>query len=230
MLHIILADSELETVPQKISSNKTIQRKAQKRGRKATELILDSNYHHNQMRKLKDSNRRGRPDIVHVCTLSALDSPLNKEGLLKFYVHTRQDKIIDINPETRIPRSYNRFIGLMEQLFITDGVPPDNPLMTLSEKSLENKINQINPRKTLAFTQNGEKVTKKQLFSNLEKTVDVCAIIGGFPHGNFISNIEEIADEHISIYPESLDAISVVNHVIQFYEEKFLDKPIFTDK
>lgn len=230
MLHIILSDSELETIPQKISSDKTIQRKAQKRGRRATELILDSNYYHNPMRKLDDSERRGRPDIIQVCILSALDSPLNREGFLKFYVHTRHDKIIDIDPETRIPRSYNRFIGLMEQLFITGGVPPDDPLMTLSENSLEEKINQINARKTFAFTQKGKKITKDQLFSNFEREDDICAIIGGFPHGEFISNIQKIADELITIYPESLDAISVVNHVIQFCEEKFLNKGIFADK
>ncbi len=230
MLHIILADSELETVPQKISSDKTLQRKAQKRGRKATELILDSNYYHKPMRKLKDSSRRGRPDIVHVCILSALDTPLNREGALKLYIHTRHDKVIDIDPKTRIPRSYNRFIGLMEQLFITKGVPPEDPLMTLSEKSLEKKINEINPDKTLAFTNKGRETSRNQIFSNFGREKDICAIIGGFPHDEFISNIEKVAEEILSIYPEPLDAVTVLNHIIQFYEEEFLNKTVFSER
>lgn len=223
MLHLILADSEIETVPKKISSDKSIQRKAQRRGRKATELILDSNYFHKPMRKLEDSERRGRPDIVHVCTLTALDTPLNREGYLNFCIHTRNNKIIEIDPSTRIPRSYNRFIGLMEQLFLIGSVPPEKNLMELSEMSLNEKLDEIEPKKTLAFSWGGKKASQRNIFEEIKIDEDICVIIGGFSHGDFLSDVANLSDELVSIYPDPLDAVTVVTHVIQFYEEEFLE-------
>lgn len=219
MLYLILADSELETVPSKIASDKSIQWKARKRGRRATELILDSNYYYRAMRNLPESERRGRPDIVHVCMLASLDSPLNHKGLLRFYVHTRQDKIIEANPETRIPRSYNRFIGLMEQLFLTGGVPPEGPLLHLREGSLADLVEEIEPKSTITFSDRGAKLRRKDLFKGVGDG-NVCVIVGGFPHGDFRSEVEEISDKIVSIYPKGLEALTVVTHAIQFYEEK----------
>lgn len=224
LLHLILADSEIETVPKKISSDKSIQRKAQRRGRKATELILDSNYFHKPMRKLADSERRGRPDIVHVCMLTALDTPLNREGYLNLYIHTRNDKIIEVDPSTRIPRSYNRFIGLMEQLFLTGGVPPGENLMKIYEMSLAGKLEEINPKKTIAFSKEGSRFNRKSIFQDLKREENICVIIGGFPRGGFLSEVEKLSDEIFRIYPDPLDAVTVATHIIQFYEEEFLEK------
>lgn len=42
-----------------------------------------------------------------------LDSPLNKAGLLQVYIHTEKNVLIEINPHTRIPRTFDRFCGLM---------------------------------------------------------------------------------------------------------------------
>lgn len=223
MLHVILADSEIETVPPKISSDKSIQRKAQRRGRKATELILDSNYFHKPMRKLEDSERRGRPDIMHVCMLTALDTPLNREGYLNLCIHTRNDKIIEVDSSTRIPRSYNRFIGLMEQLFLIGGVPPEENLMEISEMSLTEKVGEIDPKRTVAFSKKGGRFNRKSIFQGIERKEDLCVIIGGFPKGGFLSEVDEISDEIFRIYPDPLDAVTVVTHTIQFYEEEFLE-------
>jgi rRNA small subunit pseudouridine methyltransferase Nep1 len=48
--------------------------------------------------------------------LTLLDSPLNKAGLLQVFIHTRRGVLIEINPQTRIPRTFKRFCGLMVQL------------------------------------------------------------------------------------------------------------------
>ena len=53
-----------------------------------------------------------------------MDSPLNKAGLLQVYIHTEKNVLIEINPHTRIPRTFDRFCGLMGKvafwlLFIT---------------------------------------------------------------------------------------------------------------
>ena len=45
--------------------------------------------------------------------MTLLDSPLNKAGHLQVYVHTADNVLIEINPQTRIPRTFPRFAGLM---------------------------------------------------------------------------------------------------------------------
>lgn len=42
-----------------------------------------------------------------------LDSPLNRAGLLQVYIHTERNVLIEVNPSTRIPRTFDRFCGLM---------------------------------------------------------------------------------------------------------------------
>lgn len=48
-----------------------------------------------------------------------LDSPLNRANLLQIYIHTSKNILIEINPQTRIPRTYDRFAGLMRMIFET---------------------------------------------------------------------------------------------------------------
>lgn len=57
-----------------------------------------------------------RPDITHQCLLMLLDSPLNRAGKLQVYIHTERNVLIEVNPSTRIPRTFDRFCGLMVQL------------------------------------------------------------------------------------------------------------------
>jgi len=57
-----------------------------------------------------------RPDITHQSLLTLMDSPLNKAGLLQVYVSTANGVLIKISPNTKIPRTYNRFAALMAQL------------------------------------------------------------------------------------------------------------------
>lgn len=77
---------------------------------------------------LKNNNRdlgTCRPDIAHQCLLMLFDSPLNRAGLLQVYVHTSNNVLIEINPQTRIPRTFKRFAGLMGKsyfiLFLLQG-------------------------------------------------------------------------------------------------------------
>uniref|UniRef100_A0A8C5J6P9 EMG1 N1-specific pseudouridine methyltransferase n=1 Tax=Junco hyemalis TaxID=40217 RepID=A0A8C5J6P9_JUNHY len=57
-----------------------------------------------------------RPDITHQSLLMLMDSPLNRAGLLQVYIHTKKNVLIEVNPQTRIPRTFDRFCGLMVQL------------------------------------------------------------------------------------------------------------------
>jgi rRNA small subunit pseudouridine methyltransferase Nep1 len=217
MLHLILADSELERVPAEIARHKVIRYFARKRGRRPTELLLNSSKHHPAMRKLADGERRGRPDIVHAALLQALDSPANAVGELRTYVHTRHDAVIRVSPQTRLPRAYDRFEGLIEQLFLLGAVPPGNPLMTISPGTLKELAEEIRPDYTIAMSERGRRKRLSELFSRGEG--NVCVIVGGFPHGDFRSPVEQIADEQVSLFPKPLTAPAVVSRVIVAYEQ-----------
>ena len=221
MLHLILADSELEQVPREISTHRAIQRLARRRGRRPTELILNSSLHFPAMRGLPDGDRRGRPDIVHICLLLALDTPLNRERLLRTYVHTRHNKLITIDPSARLPRAFYRFEGLMEHLFLTGEAPPENPLLRLEDASLAALLERLKPKKTMTFSERGKGKLCREVFGELSKEDDVCAIVGGFPRGDFLSNVDELSDELISIDPEPLRAPTVIARVVYAYEEAF---------
>jgi rRNA small subunit pseudouridine methyltransferase Nep1 len=48
--------------------------------------------------------------------MAVLDSPLNKAGKVKLYIHTDRNVLIEVNPKCRIPRTFKRFSGLIVQL------------------------------------------------------------------------------------------------------------------
>jgi rRNA small subunit pseudouridine methyltransferase Nep1 len=78
--------------------------------------LLNCDDHVGIMKKHNKDPQKYRPDIVHQELLSVLDSPLNKAGKVKLYVHTEKNVLIEVNPSTRLPRTFKRFSGLMVQL------------------------------------------------------------------------------------------------------------------
>ena len=129
MLTLVLADTELERVPADLQRHPAVRASAKKRGVSPSTILLDSSFHHPALRKVPDGERRGRPDIAHIVLVVALDSILNLEGGLRIFIHTRNDEVIQFSPETRIPKNYTRFAGLMEDLFEKGEVPEEKPLL-----------------------------------------------------------------------------------------------------
>ena len=78
--------------------------------------LLNCDRHKQQIIKFNKDPSNCRPDILHQCLLMLFDSPLNRANLLQVYVHTQKKVLIEINPQTRIPRTFDRFSGLMVQL------------------------------------------------------------------------------------------------------------------
>ncbi|NJE75688.1 16S rRNA methyltransferase [Thermococcus sp. ES12] len=215
MLHLVIADAELELVPRPIRDHPAVVNHAKRRGKKPEEVLLDSTYHHAALKKLPDGERRGRPDIVHICLLNALESIANKEGKLRVYVHTRNDEVIYIKPETRIPRNYNRFVGLMESLFRDLAVPKNLELLRMEEKSLVELVEEINPDGIFVMHEDGKAMKPSEFGKILSGLRNPVVIVGGFPHGDFRS---ETPWERISLYDAPLMAWAVVNEVIISFE------------
>lgn len=117
MVVLLLAESALETVPMEIVNHPAVVKHARRKGKKATEILLDRSFHHSAMKGLELEYKRGRPDIVYHVLLDVTNSPLYREGKLIFLIHTIGDWVIRVRSGVRPPRAYFRFEGLMEKLF-----------------------------------------------------------------------------------------------------------------
>jgi rRNA small subunit pseudouridine methyltransferase Nep1 len=214
MLWLILADSELEMVPDAIAGAGCCVSYARKRGRSPRETLLDSTVHYPALERLRDGNRRGRPDLVHFFLLTALDSVQNLEGGLKVVVHTRNGQLIRIRPDTRLPKNQNRFVALMEQLFLKRQVPPQgDALMTLEEGTVESVLKEAAVEKTVVLSPRGRAVEARRHFSRMRDR-DVACIVGGFPDGDFTSPVYDMADEVLSISPYVLKVWTVASGIL----------------
>jgi len=219
LLTLILTESALETIPKRLWKHPTIKRYSEKHGKSTEFLLLDRSYHHSVMKTLKENEKRGRPDIVHFALLEALASPLNKEQLLQVYVHTINDYVITVNPQVRLPKNYNRFIGLMEQLFEFRRIPPTGPpLLTLTHETLSGLLQKIRSNFVLAFTRRGSLCTLEDAVAKISGEEKPVVIIGGFPHGHFSHTTLKLTDETVSIDFQMLETWTVTSRVIYEYE------------
>jgi rRNA small subunit pseudouridine methyltransferase Nep1 len=224
MLTVALVDAQLELIPSSITNHVSVVRSARKRGKPAEKMLLDSSLHHSAMQKLPDANRRGRPDIVHVFIMLCLDSILNQMGELRCLVHTVNDQLITVAPETRIPRNYNRFVGLMEQLFEKKSVPEDSPLLTLREPiSATDFVEECRcgGNRIVLFSERGREVRLSKYFKELKESSITC-LVGGFPHGDFAEELYTLADDVLSIYPTNLKAWTVTAEILVNYKNALL--------
>jgi rRNA small subunit pseudouridine methyltransferase Nep1 len=197
---ILFVEASIETVPKKLWKHPAIIADSRRRKRPPKKILLNISLHHKAM---VDHNipliKRGRPDIIHRTLLLTLDSPLNKEKQIEIYVHTIEDKIIWIHPDTRIPLDYYRFEGLITQLLEKGKVPPDTdkPLIKILNRNLEDIIGIEN--KVYLLDEKGRQITKEIIRDIIGNIV----IIGAFQEGDFRDDILDKADKIISIsrYP-----------------------------
>lgn len=226
MLTLVLAEAALETVPKEIASHPSVAKYARRRGKAPERVLLDRSYHHQAMRKLRDAHKRGRPDIVQLSLLAALETPLNAEGLLSVYVHTLGGYVISVDPSVRLPRNYLRFVGLMEQLFEEGAVPPksEKPLLAVRRQSFESLIVELSPTRVVGFSRLGKPAQLDELVKSLASEEHPVVVVGGFPHGHFSQEVLQHLDELVSIDPEPLEAWVVVSRVVYEFE-KALDLP-----
>jgi len=221
LLTLVLVESALETIPKLLWKHGAVQRYAQLHRRHPRFIVLDRSYHHSAMKTLELGEKRGRPDIVHFALLEALGSPLNKERLLRVYVHTINDYVVSVNPETRLPRNYVRFVSLMEQLFEFGRIPPkaaEKPLLTLKQQTLTQIIRGIQPSYILALSRIGKPMTLEATVSKLTEEKSPAVFVGGFPHGRFSKATVKLADVVVCIDGEMLETWTVVSRLIYEFE------------
>ncbi|XP_029047599.2 ribosomal RNA small subunit methyltransferase NEP1 isoform X1 [Osmia bicornis bicornis] len=153
---------------------------------------------------LKKNNRDSgscRPDIAHQCLLMLMDSPLNRAGLLQVYIHTEKNVLIEVNPQTRIPRTFKRFAGLMVQLLHKFSVrASDGPMKLL--KVIKNPVTDHLPvgcRKiVMSFSAN--KVQNPRELVPADEPIAI--VVGAMAHGQVNPDYSEDTIS-ISNYPLS---------------------------
>jgi rRNA small subunit pseudouridine methyltransferase Nep1 len=218
MISLILAESSLELVPEELKSHASVISHAQKLGKKPSEILLDNSWHFAAMKGIKDEIKRGRPDLVHFCILEATTIPLYQKNKIKIYIHTIDDKVIYLGENVNIPKSYHRFEGLIEKLFLEKTIEAnDNILLEIKEKSFSDLIDEINPSKVIGLSSKGKKLS----FENtvLEMPENCCLVIGGFQKGHFSDAVHSRIDQLISIEDSSFEAHVIVARMLYEYEK-----------
>ena len=127
--------------------------------------------------------------------------------------------MIDIDSHLRPPRNYDRFIGILEQLYKHNRVPSgDHPLLRLRKCTLQRLVEESRPSVTVAFTTVGKLATMKHACSQIVGVDVPVVLIGGFAHSHFEQSTVQLADHIFSIDKEMLDAWIVAGRLIYEYE------------
>lgn len=218
MLRILLAQAELELVPEAVWGHPNIRKAVKLAGRKAGELLLDQNGHQHACRQLEDGARRGRPDIVQYTLLSLLESPLCKQGGLEVAIHTRHNQLIRIRPDTRLPRGEGRFQGLMSKVLLT-GASQDgkDPLVHIeAECQPAEALERFGRGPVLRLDEGGETIAPRAL---RERAVHdkLTLVLGAYPSGGWSDTWQQAAPETASIFPEPLNAWAVAAECVAGY-------------
>ena len=218
MLYIILAESSLELIPKKIHNHPSVTSYSKKFKKNSSNTLLDNSWHFGAMKGLDNEIKRGRPDIIHLTLLSLCTTPVFYKNKIKIFVHTVNDEVISINNNTRLPKSYHRFQGLMEKLFLTKKIESeDEILMDMKNSSLSQLVSKIKPTRIIGLTTQGQKICLDKLVEQIEE--NSCIILGGFQKGHFSNETEKIIDKSFSINDSSLEAHLVASRLAYEYEK-----------
>ena len=219
-MNLIFVETALELIPPEIITHPSVGRNAKRHGKPAEENLLDRSLHHFAMNRLPENERRGRPDIIHFCLLEAMGSPLNKSGELRVWINTQQGYTITVDPSTRPPRDYNRFKSLMEQLFVDKKSPATGvPLLTLNKMSLKELINYLNTSIVIALSSHGEKSSFEEVSKIIVKESNPAILIGAYPSGPLSDEALNLSDKVLSVYPEPLEAWTVLSRTLCVVEK-----------
>ena len=218
MISLILAESALELVPSKLQDHPSVLSHAQKLGKNTSEILLDNSWHFAAMKGIDNEIKRGRPDLVHFSILEATTIPLYFQNKIKIYVHTIDDKVIYIGENVHIPKSYHRFGGLIEKLFLEKIIRSDgNVLLEIKEKSFSELIDEIKPSKVIGFSTKGELGTFEKISSEISD--NSCIVIGGFQKGHFSESTQSKITKLFSVDNLSYEAHVVIARILYEYEK-----------
>ena len=221
MLSLVIAESALELVPMELQRHNSVTASARRFNKKPSEILLDISWHFAAMKGIKNEIKRGRPDLIHFSLLEACSIPLYFENRLNVFVHTIDDKVISIGQNVRLPKSYHRFIGLVEKLYDTKEIKENsNTLLTLEDMSFGQLIRKINPEQTIALSSKGIKSSYQKLAEEIKN--NTCLVVGGFSKGQFLDKNKEYFDKIVSVDNNPLEAHIIISRILYEYEKRII--------
>ncbi len=220
-LYLVLADAELELVPESIAGHPAVRKHAQGLGRRPTEILLDQNWHAAAASKLEEGKRRGRPDITQLCLLTLLESPLCKAGQLQVAIHTRNGDLVRIRPDTRLPRGEQRLQGLLSKVLREGATQDKDPLLWLEGKQSAAEVLESFARgPVFRLDEAGEAVSPLELAERANASGNLTLVLGAFPSGGFSSQWAQAAQDAVSIWPEALNAWAVAGECVAAFRAR----------
>ena len=185
--------------------------------------ILNCDEHYKIIKSMKKKLDDFRPDIIHQCLLNLFDSPLNKVGLLKVYIRTSKNILIDINPKTRMPRTFKRFSGLFTQLLLKNEIRASDTneiLMKVINSDIESLLGKNTPK--ILLSEKGRLIDIDSYCKNLDKAGNeqnnICFIIGTNPKGDIAPSIK-YNDDCIALSSFELDSNIVCAKICSSFEK-----------
>lgn len=166
-------------------------------------VILSSDKHANFLRKQRKDPADYRPDILHQCLLNLLDSPLNREGKLRVFFRTSKNVLVDVSPQCRIPRTFDRFCGLMVQLLHKLSIraaETTQKLMSVVKNPVSNHL-PVGSRKML-MSYNVPELTLPNKLVSPDTDEPLVLVIGGIARGKIVVDYTD-SETKISSYPLS---------------------------
>ena len=173
------------------------------------------------MKGIEDEIKRGRPDLIHFCLLEACSIPLYFENKIRVFVHTIDDKVIFLGKGVRLPKSYHRFVGLIEKLYSTGKIKENNEkLLEIKEMNFENLIREIKPKKTIGLSRTGTISSYQKVAQEVDD--DTCIVVGGFSKGHFSDKIKKYFDRMVSVDRNPLEAHIIISRLLYEYEKRII--------
>ena len=218
MISLVLAESALELIPLELQDHPSVLSHAQKLEKDPSEILLDNSWHFAAMKGINNEIKRGRPDLIHFSILEATTIPLYLQNKIKIYIHTINDKVIYIGENVHIPKSYHRFEGLIEKLFLEKTIRSDDCiLLEIKEKSFSELINEIKPSKIIGFSTKGKISSFEKISSQISD--NTCIVIGGFQKGHFSESTKNKINHLFSVDNLSYEAHVVIARILYEYEK-----------
>ncbi|KAI7902096.1 Alpha/beta knot methyltransferase [Cokeromyces recurvatus] len=182
--------------------------------------LLNCDEHQSILKKLGRDIADARPDIVHQCLLTLLDSPLNKSGHLEVYIHTAKGVVIRINPACRIPRTIKRFSGLMVQLLERGSISGDIEGQMKLLEIIPPPITQYLPEnaRKIALSWNAPKVRLYKFFKEIPDGQPIVVAVGAMAKGPD-TFADAYVDEKIGISNYALSAAVACGKVCCTFED-----------
>jgi rRNA small subunit pseudouridine methyltransferase Nep1 len=219
---IILEEASLELIPEKFRKHDSCKLVENRFGIPPELQILDDNYHQQLIARLSNREKRGRPDIVHFALLDITSTPAYMEGLVEIYVHTINNMTIKILSGVRLPRTFQRFCGVMAKVLSGKMEEKEEELFEVKyEQTIDQLVSSIDSARVICLTREGIPKGLSSFVLDIHSKQEKAAwIVGGFPRGHFGDGVKALATDIISISKYPLTAHVVTARLCFAIEQK----------